>query len=355
VTGLSQGTVQLPFTLFYFVFPATLIFANRLLSKLGPRRCSTLGGIFFGGGWILAGFGQKSFIFTSSGIGILAGFGAGLVYLVPITVCIRWFPKHKGLVTGIAVAGFGGGAALVTQIAGWLVHGQGLSVFSTMMACGCFFTITICIAGLVMKMPPAFDQKSVTAKTLQAVISKGPFRLLYGAMLIGLAAGFAINANLKELQPVPDLQIGILAVSLFAIANALGRIVWGAIFDRLNPALVIQLNLLAQAAVITVLVGVTQWSSAMLIFAFLSGFNFGGVLVIYAASVSQVWGEAHVGQIYGWLFSANILAALSPVLAGYNYDQTGNFYAVLLSLAAALILAALLVQRYKQQLQPVQS
>lgn len=109
LTGLAQGPVQIPFTVFYFVFPLTMMVAGGFLPRIGPRRSAMAGGLLFGGGWLLAGLGSHSFIFTVMGIGALAGVGAGMAYIVPIAVCIRWFPKSKGLVTGIAVAGFGGG------------------------------------------------------------------------------------------------------------------------------------------------------------------------------------------------------------------------------------------------------
>ena len=125
LAGLGQGPAQLPFTIFYFAFPATMAGAGMLLPKLGPRRCAVIGGALFGSGWLLAGFGGRWFGFVALGIGGLAGVGAGIAYIVPIATCIRWFPHRKGLVTGVAVAGFGGGAALVSQAGGWLMSAYG--------------------------------------------------------------------------------------------------------------------------------------------------------------------------------------------------------------------------------------
>jgi OFA family oxalate/formate antiporter-like MFS transporter len=78
ITGLLQGPVQLPFTVFYFAFPATMIFAGMWLPRLGPRRCAVTGGILFGSGWLVAGFGGLHFGLTIVGIGLLAGIGVGL-------------------------------------------------------------------------------------------------------------------------------------------------------------------------------------------------------------------------------------------------------------------------------------
>jgi len=354
-TGLSQGLVQAPFTIFYFVFPATLFCSSFFLTRWGPRRSAITGGVLFGGGWLIAGQGGTHFAVTMLGIGLLAGAGAGLAYIVPIAVCMQWFPRQKGLVTGVAVAGFGGGAALVTQVSGHLIHLQGFSVYTTLTVCGSAFLLLICLSGSCMRFPASSRQPASAAVRLRDVARHGAFRLLYSAMFIALAAGFAVNANLREIQPQPDLQTGLLAVSLFALANAAGRIVWGALFDRHDPARMIQLNLFAQAAVLMILPWLLYERWAMLLFALLTGFNYGGVLVIYAGSVSHLWGTEQVGRIYGWLFSANIPAALSPILAGFCFDLTGSFQPVLLLLGLALVLAGLLVRNRRFLLRPAGS
>jgi OFA family oxalate/formate antiporter-like MFS transporter len=80
ISGLSQGAVQLPFSVFYVVFPLTTIVSGTLLSRLGPRVSAVAGGTAFGGGWMLAGLGGRHFAFTVAGIGVLAGVGVAFAY-----------------------------------------------------------------------------------------------------------------------------------------------------------------------------------------------------------------------------------------------------------------------------------
>ena len=346
LTGLQQGPVQIPFTVFYFVFPLTMMITGMLLPRIGPRLCAVAGGLCFGGGWLLAGLGAHSFIFTILGIGLLAGIGAGMAYIVPIAVCIRWFPKTKGLVTGIAVAGFGGGAALVSQAGGWLMTGMGKTPFETFFVFGLFFMATVALAGATMRFPEArAPQHSATPVKITEILTHPSFRILYGAMFTGLAAGFAVNANLKELYHGGGdaVRIGIMAVSLFALANAAGRIVWGTIFDRVESATAVQANLFCQALVL--LAAPTMLGSPMGFWAVavLTGFNYGGVLVIYVSSAARCWGAERVGQVYGWLFSSNIPASLSPILAGMVFDALHSFTLPLASLAGLLMFFAVLI------------
>lgn len=344
LTGLMQGPVQVPFTVFYFVFPFTMMLAGNFLHRTGTRRSAMIGGLLFGGGWILAGFGTHGFIFTILGIGCVGGIGAGMAYIVPIAVCIQWFPKHKGLVTGIAVAGFGGGAALVSQAGGWLTGSIGLTPFQTFLVFGSLFMLLVTLAGSMMTPPsPVRTCRRTGALASGELISHAGFRLLYLAMFIGLAAGFAVNANLKELYrggTGDAVGLGITAVSLFALANAAGRVIWGAVFDRISSSRAITANLACQGLVLAVAPFVLDWSSGFCAVAVCTGFNYGGVLVIYVSSASRLWGADRVGQVYGWLFTSNIPASVSPILAGMVFDRLNSFDPALYVLAGLLISGA---------------
>lgn len=346
LTGLLQGPVQLPFTLFYFVFPATMLLTGALLPRLGPRFCAVFGGLCFGCGWMLASLGHLHFAFTVIGIGLVAGVGAGFAYIVPIATCMRWFPDRKGLVTGVAVAGFGGGAALVSKGAGHLLSTMQWTPFATFFLFGAIFLVAVTLSGLFMQNPPEGAKTSQPLPLLAATVIGDPrFRLLYVAMFAGLAAGFTVNANLKELFPQGAVSAGVTAVAFFALANALGRVAWGALADRINSQVTIRLNLCGQALILLLSPLILVSDRGLWLYALLTGFHYGGVLVLYAATVAGVWGHRHVGQVYGWLFSANIPAALAPLAAGMLFDRTHSFTLPLQLLGGLLLLAMLCTAR----------
>ena len=348
LTGLAQGPVQVPFTVFYFVFPLTMMIAGGFLPRIGPRISAMAGGLLFGGGWLLAGLGSHSFVFTVLGIGCLAGIGAGMAYIVPIAVCIRWFPRSKGLVTGIAVAGFGGGAAMVSQVGGFLTTTLGYTPFQTFYVFGALFLCLVVLAGSVMQFPETAKNTAPLSSLKPAqVMGHANFQLLYLAMFMGLAAGFAVNANLKEIFSGNGqaAEIGITAVSLFALANAAGRVIWGTLFDRFQAAAAIQTNLLCQALVLAAAPFLTGSAWGFWVFALVTGFNYGGVLVLYVSSAARSWGSGHISRVYGWLFTANIPAALSPIAAGVVFDITRDFTPALTGLAVLLAATVVLIRQ----------
>jgi OFA family oxalate/formate antiporter-like MFS transporter len=344
-TGLSQAAAQIPFTTFYFAFPLTMLFAGSLLHRFGPRACAVTGGMLFGGGWLLASLGSETFLLTVLGIGLLAGIGVGMAYVVPIAVLVQWFPRQKGLATGLAVAGFGCGAALISQVADRLITTGGFTPFQTFGMLGGVFGAVVSLSGLMMRFPATDRTEGQTLLKIRDILRRREFQILFISMTIALAGGFAVNANLKDLSLAKAAESGLTAVGIFALANAGGRLLWGFIFDKFAARPVITANLLGQAALFLTAVFWLDSGPGFLLFSAFAGLNYGGVLVIYASTVVRLWGVERVGQVYGLLFSANVVAAPAAMLAGLWFDARGDLMLPLVILAAGMILAALCLRR----------
>jgi len=344
ILGISQAIAQLPLTVFYIAFPVTAVFAGSMLAKRGPRLCAVLGGLVFGCGWMLASLGTQCFAWTVVGIGLLGGMGVGFAYLVPIATCIQWFPERKGLVTGVAVAGFGGGAALVAKVGGYCMMTLGMGPSDVLRNLGGTALVVVCLAGAFMRRPGGSKQQTSTTRSVKSVLSDRVFLLLYLGMVAGLAAGLGVNGNLKELGPRDAAGSGVAAIALFAIGNAAGRLVWGTVSDKFRVMSVIRVNLLSQAAVLLTVAALTGFrggpsARSFVVLACAAGFNYGGVLVLYANATAQRYGVEHVGRVYGWVFSSNAPASFAPMLAGLVYDHTGSFAIPLAGIAALAIVA----------------
>ncbi len=117
--GWSKVETQIVFSVGLATFAIVMVFAGRKLGSWGPRRLALAAGITLGVGYLIAGIGGgTNFTAVLVGVGLVAGAGIGLGYVVPIAVGMRWFPDHKGMITGVAVAGFGFGALVWIKLAG---------------------------------------------------------------------------------------------------------------------------------------------------------------------------------------------------------------------------------------------
>jgi MFS family permease len=133
------------------VFTARLT-AGRVLPRVGPRLLTVAGGLLLGSGYLLGGLFGDSFWIQLLSIGIVGGAGIGLAYVVPISVCVKWFPDKKGLITGMAVAGFGFGATIWVKLAGSWFGGllNTTSVFGLPGVQSVFVIYGIALAALVL-------------------------------------------------------------------------------------------------------------------------------------------------------------------------------------------------------------
>lgn len=123
---LSKVQATLPFTVTIgMIFVGTYI-GGRIQDRRGPRVVAMVGGAIYGIGVIIASFAQDAsqLPILVIGYGVLGGFGLGLAYIVPIAMLQKWFPDKRGLITGLAVGGFGFGAVLTAPIARRLIAGN---------------------------------------------------------------------------------------------------------------------------------------------------------------------------------------------------------------------------------------
>ena len=152
----TKAETQYVFAAGLAFFAIVMVLAGRMMPKVGPKKLAISGGIVLGLGYILGGLlGGTNTVLLILFIGVIGGSGIGLAYVVPIAVGMRWFPDKKGLITGLAVAGFGFGAMLWVKLAGeWgdLLANFGLG--TTLAIYGVVFFVMVVIGGMWMVFPP---------------------------------------------------------------------------------------------------------------------------------------------------------------------------------------------------------
>lgn len=340
--NLSTAQTQLIFGSLIAVFTVSMVIAGRLLNRISPRWIAAFGGLAFGGGYWIASQSGGNFWLMLFGIGIFTGIGTGFCYVCPLTMCAKWFPDSKGLVTGIAVAGFGGGAVLLAYLAEHFFN-QGMDVLEIFKTVGMLYGLVILIAALPLHMP---DGEATSRPPIEfGLLTRD--RYFWGlalGMFAGTFAGLLVIGNLKPmiLSSGVEKEAAALAISAFAIGNAFGRISWGWITDRIHAkAIPASLAFLAVMVFVTWLTMDTAASAE--IFSALLGIGFGACFVVYAAQTASHYGADHLAGIYPLVFLAYGLSGLTgPWVGGLIYDQTGSYAGgLLLSLGILLVSIAI--------------
>jgi len=337
--GLSTGATQLVFGVLFVGFTLAMIPAGIWLSRTGPRRVAMTGGVLFGLGFVVASYSNGSFPVLLAGIGLITGAGVGFGYVCPIAACIRWFPDRKGLVTGIAVAGFGGGSIILSEIGDVLID-RGMDVLLLFRYMGVVYTAVIIGAAALLFSPPREEHhERVVAPSIRSAMGTRHFWLLSFGLFAGTFTGLLAIGNLKPIGLAGGISdhLATLAIAALAVGNVSGRIGWGLLADRLGPrSLTLKLSWLSCAALL--MIPASHHGLAFLLVAAAIGFGFGGCFVLYAASVAHLFGPAAVTSIYPIVFLSYAVSGLcGPTLGGWLYDTTGSY---LPSLTAACILAA---------------
>src|SRR6202008_2570623 len=150
--GWSISEVTLTFTISIFVLGIAAFFGGLWLNRVGPRAVALTGGVLYGLGVFLASFSYYKLLWLYLSYGVIGGIGLGFSYIVPVAVLVKWFPDRRGLITGIAVGGFGAGALVTAPVATRLI--QSVGVLNTFAYLGIAYLVITVVAALFMQNPP---------------------------------------------------------------------------------------------------------------------------------------------------------------------------------------------------------
>jgi MFS transporter, OFA family, oxalate/formate antiporter len=370
--GWSKVETQYVFALGLASFAVVMVWAGRRLNDWGPRKLAWVGGIVLGIGYILAGlFGGTNFWAILILIGLIGGGGIGLGYVVPIAVGMRWFPDKKGMITGLAVAGFGFGAMAWVKLAGaWghLLDNVGLSATFTIY--GIAFAALVIIGGFWMVFPPAGWKphgytppeaapgvtNGTTSFTSRDMLSTVQFYLIFLTFTISAGAGL-MSIGLMKLYPMEALQnsglspaaasgiAGTAMAVFFSLANGLGRILWGMASDWLGRKRSILIMAGTQGVILLAFPYMAGQEYLLYLGATLIGFNFGGNFALFPTMTADTFGTETVGQNYPFVFLAYGLGGiLGPIIGGMLGDM-GNFPIAFTTTGIACLAAAVLISR----------
>ncbi|MBI4886058.1 MAG: OFA family MFS transporter [Acidobacteria bacterium] len=351
--GWSIGEVTLAFTIAIFVLGFAAFAGGLWMQRAGPRPVALAAGAFYGAGVFLASLAGGRLWLLYCSYGLVGGAGLGLGYIVPVATLVKWFPDRRGMITGIAVAGFGSGALITAPLATRLIATMG--AMNTFAVLGVVYLVAVMGAGAFMRNPPAGyrppgwspsaaqqRQRSTRAYTLREAMGTWQWYGLWALLFLNTTAGIAIISQAgpmaEEIARVtPAAAAGL--VGAIAIANGAGRFLWASLSDYTGRRAVFLAMFPIQAAIFALLPGVesfgllTTLTCAVLL-------CYGGGFGTMPAFAADYFGAENVGSIYGLMLTAwGFAGVLGPMLIAALRESTGRYHEALYVIAALMLVS----------------
>lgn len=357
------STLGWMYTLFFVFLGSSAALFGGWLERAGPRKAGTVAALCWCGGLVISAFGvvQHQMWMMWLGSGVIGGIGLGLGYISPVSTLIKWFPDRRGMATGMAIMGFGGGAVIGAPLANELMKHfatpTSVGVWETFLAMAAIYFVFMMAGALSYRVPPSgwkpagwtpppanASNAMITTRHVHVKRVWGipQFWLLWGVLCLNVTAGIGIlgmaspllqeifagrligvDAAFNELtvaQKAQTAAIGAGLVGLLSLFNIGGRFVWASCSDYIGRK--------ASYFVFFVLgfilyASIPSLAHAGQLFLFVSAFciilsMYGGGFATIPAYLADLFGTQMVGAIHGRLLTAwSVAGVFGPVLVNY--------------------------------------
>ena len=367
--GFTTAQTGLAFSFALGLIPISMTISGKLGAKIGVSRVILLGGLAAALSFILTSFVTANVFTLYLSYGVLGSIGIGFVYGTAVPNAVKWFPDKRGLAGGIIVGGFGGGAVLFAPIFNAAIYSIG--ILNTFLYFGIAFGVVVTIASFLIAAPPA-DYKPAGwsppptsaavctgGLTPSEMLKTGRFWLLFAIFTFCMVGGIMIigqagNISAHRMGAGPTLTAT--AVLFLGLSNASGRVLWGAISDKIGRNTSLILMFIITAVSLLLLLATNQNTPFPLFVILIMGVGvcFGGFAGTFPAISADNFGTANMGANYGILFFGfGISAFVGPPMAGLIFDTTAShntafIIAAILS-AIALLFTAFLISSMKKE------
>jgi len=353
--GWSISEVTLTFTISIFVLGFAAFFGGLWLNRKGPRIVALTGGALYGLGVFLASF-SHSLLWLYLSYGVIGGIGLGLGYIVPVAVLVKWFPDRRGLITGIAVGGFGAGALITAPVATRLI--QSVGVLSTFAYLGVAYLVVTIISGSFMQNPPdgwkpegwsptasQTSQRAGHDFVLSEALKTWQWYALWLLLFLNTCAGISvISQEAPIFQELTGASAIVAAgmVGLASIGNAVGRVFWAWVSDLITRRATFVVMFILQVLLFWFLPSIAT-VSLMTIVTFVVLMCYGGGFGTMPAFTADYFGPKNVGPIYGLMLTAwSFASAVGPLFIAHMRETAGSYGGALHIVAGVMAVSILL-------------
>jgi OFA family oxalate/formate antiporter-like MFS transporter len=348
--------VTLTFTICVFVLGISAFFGGLWLNWKGPRVVALTGGFLYGLGVFLASYTADKLWWLYLSYGLIGGIGLGFGYIVPISVLVKWFPDRRGLITGIAVAGFGAGALVTAPVATHLI--QTVGVLQTFAYLGVAYLVVTMATGYFMQNPPdgwkpagwvpsvtQTKQRAATDYTLGGALKTWQWWALWVLLFLNTTAGISLISQESPIFQELTKASAIVAAGMVGIAsigNAVGRIFWASISDVITRRWTFTCMYVAQVILFWFLPSITS-VAVLTVLSFIILMCYGGGIGTMPAFTADYFGSTNVGPIYGLMMTAWGCSSAFGSLIFANLRHSSGSYMHGLHLIAGIMAVSVLL------------
>jgi OFA family oxalate/formate antiporter-like MFS transporter len=354
--GWSISQVTLTFTISIFVLGFAAFFGGLWMNRKGPRVVALTAGTLYGLGVFLTSFSTNNLWWLYFSYGFIGGLGLGLGYIVPVAVLVKWFPDRRGLITGIAVGGFGAGALITAPVATRLI--QSVGVLPTFAYLGVAYFVIAIIAALFMQNPPEnwqpegwtpsakqTSQRAGHDFVLSEALKAWQWWALWFILFLNTCAGIAVISQeapiLEELTGASAIVAGGM-VGIASLGNGVGRVFWAWLSDLITRRATFAIMFIAQVLLFWFLPKITV-PSVMTTVTFVILMCYGGGFGTMPAFTADYFGPKNVGPIYGLMLTAwSFASVFGPLYIARMRETAGNYASALHVIAGVMAISILL-------------
>lgn len=356
--GWSKAEAVLPFEVAIGTIVIGSLVGGRIQDRLGPRVVALGGGVLYSIGVMLASLvsaGDQLWLLVLT-YGALGGIGLGAAYITPIAMLVKWFPDRRGLITGIAVAGFGFGAVITAPVAKGLLNGTSDKP-GVFLPLGLGYLVAVLLGASFFHNPPAgyrvpgFTPASTGAAvagtrsyTLGEALRTRQWYLLTAILTLNVACGIAFISQASDAaQSIAGVSAATAAtfVGVLGLFNGAGRVAWAWLSDRIGRMTAF-LGMLALQALCFVILPHAAAFALFAILAALIYLAYGGGFGTMPATAADYFGTPNAGAVYGAMIVAwSIGGVVGPLVTALLYESSGNSYTLPFTIIAVVALLAL--------------
>ena len=356
------STLGWMYTLFFVFLGSSAAIWGGWLERVGPRKAGIVSAICWCGGLVISAIGIKlhQIWLMWLGSGVIGGIGLGLGYISPVSTLIKWFPDRRGMATGMAIMGFGGGAMIGAPLADLLMKSfatpTSVGVYETFLVLAAIYFVFMISGALGYRIPadgwkpagwtaPAASKSAMITSHhvhLSDAWKTRQFWLVWMVLCLNVTAGIGIigmaspmlqevfagkligvDAIFTELTPAQKTSIAAIAAGftgLLSLFNIAGRFFWASLSDKIGRKATYATFFLLGFAMYASIPSMAEGANLALFVTFMCVIlsMYGGCFATVPAYLADMFGTKFVGAIHGRLLTAWSAAGIfGPVLVNY--------------------------------------